>query len=152
MAIHKYIVQALLVGIVAILGSCAKRMAEREVFMVRSAQPVDSMVAGAIQVNDKPYLPGPILVRTADLVDAFPELSKQNRPQVSIEITSAAGNRLSAASDQYLNQPLLIYVDGELINSPIARASLGKRLAITAKNQDEANAVALRLKSVCKHP
>lgn len=131
---HLLLVCLLSLSLVGCAANAENEAASRTQVEVRPASVNPSDAADALTPPDgqqQIYVSRTPLLTNADFRSAT--LSKDNlgHPAISLTLTEDAGERLYAFTRENLNEPLAIFIDGQLAAAPIVRGAIKEKIMIT---------------------
>jgi hypothetical protein len=88
----------------------------------------EAIVAGTTQ---KVYLRRSADAANEDIAEARATLDDQQHPVVEITFTEAGAQKMAKLTEEHLNKPLAILVDGQLVSAPMVVSGFGNKARIT---------------------
>ena len=70
------------------------------------------------------YLSEATIISTQDIAAAEATFTEQGMPIVGITLTAVGKQKLAEATERYLNQPIGIVVNGDLLSAPVIREKI----------------------------
>jgi hypothetical protein len=99
----------------------------------------ETIVAGTTQ---KVYLHPSADATNEDIAESRAALDDQQNPAVEITFTEAGAKKMAKLTEEHLNKPLAILVDGKVVSAPMIISGLGNKARITGNfTQDEVNRI-----------
>jgi preprotein translocase subunit SecD len=96
------------------------------------------------ETQQKIYLSETTIITSQDIASAEATFTEQGMPIVGITLTATGKQKLALATEQYLNQPIGIVVNGELLSAPVIREKITGGFAMISgiATAQEAKAIA----------
>jgi hypothetical protein len=94
----------------------------------------EATIAGTTQ---KVYVRQSSDATNEDIAEARAALDDQQHPAVEITFTEAGAKKMAKLTEEHLNKPLAILVDGQLVSAPLVVSSFGNRARITGNFTQE---------------
>lgn len=90
------------------------------------------------------YLSEATIISTQDIASAEATFTEQGMPVVGVTLTAAGKEKFAQATERYLNQPIGVVVNGELLSAPVIREKITGGLAMISgiATAQEAKAIA----------
>ena len=99
----------------------------------------ETTIAGTAQ---KVYLHESADATNQDIAEARAALDDQQHPVVEITFTDAGAKKMAKLTEEHLNKPLAILVDGKVVSAPMIISGLGNKARITGNfTQEEVNRI-----------
>lgn len=76
------------------------------------------------ETQQKIYLSEFTIITSQDIASAEATFTEQGMPVVDISLTAAGKQKFALATERYLNQPIGIVVNGELLSAPMIREKI----------------------------
>ncbi|MBS4022199.1 MAG: protein translocase subunit SecD [Dethiobacter sp.] len=90
-----------------------------------------------------------VILTGGDLKDARASYDDRNLPAVSLEFNPEGSRLFAEATEKFLGQPIIIYLDEQLVSAPTVQAIIrdGKAQITGIRSLDDARSIALMLRS-----
>lgn len=96
------------------------------------------------ETQQKIYLSETTIITSLDIAKAEAAFTEQGMPVVDISLTAAGKQKFALAIERYLNQPIGIVVNGELLSAPVIREKIAGGMVMISgiATAQEAKAIA----------